>query len=175
MIFVWVGRAANGAERLAGAGMAARLRDNVGEEVVMVVDRNEEAEDWEEWLPLEGRGDVGEAEPTGDREVEQSISKKMDLYRCTDQTGEMQVQQIKTGKLEKDDLNSEDTFVVDGGELLGVWVWRGRRSSREEKKSGMVAGERFLQEKNYPEHTRLTRVAEGGESEEFKSLFSQWN
>ena len=54
---------------------AARLRDNPGEEVVTVMDgeeedmREEEKEEWEKWLPLEGRGKV-RAEHTDGRFVQ---------------------------------------------------------------------------------------------------------
>jgi hypothetical protein len=32
----------------------------------------------------------------------------------------------------------------------------------------------FIKKKGYPDHTQVTRVIDGGEPEEFKSLFSGW-
>ena len=44
----------------------------------------------------------------------------------------------------------------------------------EERRAALGAGQSFLKGRGLPEYTALTRVAQGGEPEEFKSLFNNW-
>lgn len=58
LIFVWRGNKSSGAEGLAGAKLAARLRNKIGEEIVTLGDGEEtemtetELKTWEQFLPL---------------------------------------------------------------------------------------------------------------------------
>ena len=80
----------------------ARLRDNPGEEVVTVMDgeeedmREEEKEEWEKWLPLEGREKVADEDEECDRLIERK-STEVGLYRCSDDSGTFQVPNIRSG------------------------------------------------------------------------------
>lgn len=172
-IFVWAGSGSSGQERMKAGQVAAKLRDEVGEEIVHVTDGNEEEEvdeEWTEHLPLEGRGDILDKDPEEDRAVATNLRKEIALYRVSDATGSTLV---KEGQLTKDDLEDTDAFLINGG-VLGIWVWIGRGSSKEERKAVMALGEKYIKEENLPPHTPLTRVVQGGETEEFKTLFAQW-
>ena len=94
--------------------------------------------------------------------------------RVSDVTGEMKTEQVKEGDLSKDDLDPNDAFLVSAG-ALGIWVWLGRKATKEERQSAMQLGEKFIRENGLPPQTALTRTFQGGEPEEFKSLFhSGW-
>ena len=122
-----------------------------------------------------------------------SSKKEIDLYQCTDEDGEMKVKQkslivtlhrffsitfkinhVKCGSLRKDDLRGDDSFIVDGHASLGIWVWIGKKATPAERREGMATATRFLAEKGYPKETRITRVVQGGENQEFQSLFTFW-
>merc|ERR1712037_674550 len=67
-----------------------------------------------------------------------------------------------------------EIVLVSAG-ALGIWVWLGRKATKEERQSAMQLGEKFIRENGLPPQTALTRTFQGGEPEEFKSLFhSGW-
>jgi len=67
----------------------------------------------------------------------------------------------------------QDSFIVDNGSQ-GIWVWIGKKASSKERIEAMRNAQGFLRKKGYPDHTPVSRVIDGGEPEEFRSLFSRW-
>lgn len=67
----------------------------------------------------------------------------------------------------------KDSFIVDNGPN-GIWVWIGRQASAKERVEAMRNAHGFIMKKNYPPHTHISRVVEGGEPTEFKALFVSW-
>lgn len=70
-------------------------------------------------------------------------------------------------------LNFQDSFIIDNG-ARGVWVWIGKKASSKERIEAMRNAQGFIRKKGYPDQTPVTRVIDGGEPEEFRSLFSSW-
>jgi len=179
MIFIWAGVTSSGMEKVVAAGLASKLRDRVGEEIVHVRDGEEdemtsdELEVWNKFLPIQNRGNVNKEEIENDKKVDQTLHKEISLYKCSDFTGKLEIQMVKKGKLEHKDLNVDDAFIVDGNHL-GIWVWLGRKSNDTERKEAMGAGQKFIKNNGLPKHTKVTKVNMGGEPEEFKSLFLNW-
>ena len=90
-------------------------------------------------------------------------------------------------------------FIVDNGEA-GIWVWCGRRASKQEKREGMANAsvsyhllnsshvcycfsratftfrslQAFIQQRNYSNHVQMVKVHESAETTEFKALFKVW-
>ena len=129
LIFIWSGRSSSGSERLAAAGLANRLRDRVGEDIVHLTDGQEEdlEEDelavWSKHLPLERRGLVTPADT--DRRTSTIIKEEISLYRCSDITGSLNINLVQSGNIQREQLDSDDAFIVDAANL-GVWIWLGR-------------------------------------------------
>jgi advillin len=70
-------------------------------------------------------------------------------------------------------LHYQDAFIIDNG-TRGIWVWIGKKASPKERTEAMRNAQGFIRKKGYPDHTPVTRVIDGGEPEEFRSLFAQW-
>merc|ERR1712130_1058858 len=143
-IFVWKGSGASGQEKMSAGMIAAKMKDHVGEEIVHVDDGDEEAEcdeEWTEHLPLDGRGQILDKDAAADKAVTTEVSKSIDLFKVSDVTGEMKTEQVKEGNLSKDDLDANDAFLVSAG-ALGIWVWLGRKATKEERQSAMQLGEK---------------------------------
>jgi len=173
-IFVWKGSAASGQEKMQAGLIAAKMRDHMGEEIVHVEDGEEEAEcdeEWTEHLPLDGRAEIKDKDAANDKAVTTEVAKSIDLFKVSDVTGEMKTEQVKEGNLTKEDLDPNDAFLVSAG-ALGIWVWLGRKATKEERQSAMQLGEKFIRENGLPPQTALTRTFQNGEPEEFKSLFA---
>lgn len=175
-IFVWAGKDSSGQEKMLAGVTAAKLRDHFSESVVHVSDGDEESdvdEEWTEHLPLEGKSEVQDTAEASDAAVTATLSSEIALYRVCDMTGSVATEHVKTGDLTQADLEGTDAFLVNAG-TLGIWVWVGRQSSSEERNAVMGLGDKFIQEQNLPKHTSIKRVFQGGEIEEFKSLFAEW-
>merc|ERR1712088_305446 len=154
--------------------IAAKMKDHPGEELVHVDDGDEEAEcdeEWTEHLPLDGKGEVKEKDSASDKAIITEVAKSIDLFKVSDVTGEMKTEQVKEGNLTKDDLDPNDAFLVSAG-AMGIWVWLGRQATKEERKSAMQLGDKFIKDNGLPPQTALTRTFQDGEPEEFKSLFA---
>jgi len=173
-IFVWKGSGASIQEKMSAGLIAAKMKDHPGEELVHVDDGDEEAECDEEWiehLPLDGKGAVKEKDSASDKAIITEVAKSIDLFKVSDVTGEMKTEQVKEGNLTKDDLDPNDAFLVSAG-AMGIWVWLGRQATKEERKSAMQLGDKFIKDNGLPPQTALTRTFQDGEPEEFKSLFA---
>lgn len=48
------------------------------------------------------------------------------MYRLSDASGKMTFTTVSQGSLNKDNLDSKDVFLVDGGKHLFVWVGSGK-------------------------------------------------
>ena len=72
----------------------------------------------------------------------------------------------------RSNLDTKDTFLIDTGDSLIVWVGRG--STKEEKKEGMMRANNYIAENSRPHSTAVSRVTEGSETTMFKNLFGQW-
>lgn len=63
------------------------------------------------------------------------------LERCSDSvdddgTLKIKIIEQKNGPLYRDDLNSEDVFIIDNGKA-GIWVWIGKKSSKKERQEAI--------------------------------------
>ena len=87
----------------------------------------------------------------------------------------IQIHHLKCGNICKEDLGKDDSFILDGQGKLGIWVWIGKGATQAERREGMNTATKFIQEKDYPMETRITRVVQGGENQEFLSLFQSWS
>lgn len=56
----------------------------------------------------------------------------------------------------------------------GIFVWVGKKASQQERTEAMRNGQGFAKKKEYPPNTNVTRVLDGGEPAEFRTLFRDW-
>lgn len=173
-LFLWWGGSANKQERLKGMQVMARLYNSRGAKPVQVV-VNDEPDNAEFWGALGGSAsDVKSAEAGGADDDEKAMG-ELKLYKVSDASGSLEVTELpKTdGKILRSSLDTNDSFIVDGGSQ--IFVWTGKGATGDEKKGGMKAAKAFIEKEGRPEWTRVQRVLEGGETPVFKSLFNQWD
>jgi len=183
-IFVWQGQTSNGFEKMQAAKVALDLKNtssHCSKAVITVVEDGTEGDLsptelalFTAHLPLAKRGSMKSASAADDKTAQVKYSGEMKLYHCSDDSGSLQVKQVKTGLLAQGDLNSGDSYIIDNGPN-GIWVWIGKKASPTERKEGMKNAQGFIKDKKYPNTTQVTRVIDGGEPEEFKALFTHWN
>jgi len=179
-VIIWRGAFSNRFEQLSAAKFADQLKLEHGFsdiETVAMDDgredpRSEEGAFLELVLPLAHKGSLKDkgAVPDEDPAVARG---KLKLYRCSDNSGKLILTELKDGPLLKDDLKSEDSFLIDNGNF-GVWVWIGKKASEGERREAMRNAAGFIKAKGLKPETPITRVIDGGEPADFKTLFKSW-
>ncbi|KAL7643355.1 UNVERIFIED_CONTAM: hypothetical protein RMT77_006647 [Armadillidium vulgare] len=179
-IYVWTGSYSNNNEKLQGAKFATKLKDEHGcGHVVIIEDGQEEALTDEErrvfgkHLPLNNKQVVPIDKAPKDEIVMRRLTSEIKLFRCTEEKGTLKVSEVKNGPFSQKDLDSNDSFIIDNGHQ-GVWVWVGKRATLKEREEAMRNAQGFITKKGYPQSTQVSRIVDGGEPPEFKTLFKDW-
>ncbi|KAF5737689.1 villin-3-like isoform X2 [Tripterygium wilfordii] len=124
-----------------------------------------ESDSGEFWVLFGGFAPIGKKVTSEDDTVLETTAPK--LYSITD--GEPK---IVDGELSKGMLENNKCYLLDCG--AEVFVWVGRVTQVEERKSASQAAEEFVVSQSRPKSTRITRLIQGYETHSFKSKFDSW-
>ncbi|KAK4776917.1 hypothetical protein SAY86_005605 [Trapa natans] len=124
-----------------------------------------ESDSGEFWLLFGGFAPIGKKVISGDDIVPEAIPPK--LYSIAD--GEVKMME---GELSKSLLENDKCFLLDCGDEIFVWV--GRVTQVDDRKSAGQAAEDFICSQSRPKATLITRVIQGYETHKFKSKFESW-
>ncbi|XP_021357502.1 gelsolin-like [Mizuhopecten yessoensis] len=174
-LHVWNGPTSSHFERLKGAQVAKRIRDSErsGKAEIRIIDRLWDI-DAKFFGELGSHEDIAEgAEGGDDTAYEHSAHDKTTLYSVSDSSGDLEVKEVAKKPFSQNDLDSSDCFILDAGSS-GIYVWIGKQCSQNEKRSAWKHATDFLTLKGYPDWTKVTRLADGGETPMFKEYFKSW-
>jgi len=179
-VIIWRGANSNRFEHLQAANFADILKLEHGNsdiETILIDDGQEQlgAEDTDlldSILPLAQKSELQAAAAVPDEEPGVARG-KLKLYRCSDDSGKLILTEVKDGPLVQEDLTSDDSYLIDNGNF-GIWVWIGKRASQGERREAMRNAQGFIKAKQLKPGTNVTRVIDGGEPSEFKTLFKKW-
>uniref|UniRef100_A0A914R103 Gelsolin-like domain-containing protein n=1 Tax=Panagrolaimus davidi TaxID=227884 RepID=A0A914R103_9BILA len=167
-------------ERMKGVQQAESIRDQerAGRPKIHVLDG-----DWntnnEWWKHFGGKQSVGWIKsPYGGGQDENywlDKTAQITLYRCSDSSGKLTVEKIKTGHPDAKQLDTNDCFIVDADAEGGIYVWVGKNCTQNERKNAMDWARQFLEKQMRPKWTQVVRVLEGAEPEAFTQWFGNWN
>ncbi|XP_013857634.1 villin-1 [Austrofundulus limnaeus] len=104
---------------------------------------------------------------------EEAQAGSVKLYHVFDDCGNMVIKEVATQPLSQHLLHSGDCYIVDH-RGSSVMVWKGKKSSKEERQKALNTAVGFIKAKNYPSSTPVEVMSEGGESAMFKQLFPSW-
>lgn len=115
-MFLWAGEFSNKMEKIQGIKIAQQFRTENGSicnGVVIIDDENEkeslssgEKQIFEKFLPLSEKSVKSHQDIPDDDIIEIKQRSDIKLYQCSDESGSLQVTEIKSGPLEQSDLNS---------------------------------------------------------------------
>merc|ERR1711970_1225214 len=179
-VIVWRGKDSNRFEQLQAAKFADIIKLEHGNsdiETILIDDGAEQlgTEDGDlldSILPLAHKSEL-QAAAAGPDEEPGIARGKLKLFRCSDDSGKLILTEVKDGPLVKGDLTSDDSYLIDNGNF-GIWVWIGKRASEGERREAMRNAGGFIKAKGLKPETNITRVIDGGEPSEFKTLFKAW-
>ncbi|KAJ1532265.1 hypothetical protein ONE63_000881 [Megalurothrips usitatus] len=178
-ILVYVGKGAKRIEKIKATQAANMIRDqdHSGRAKVSIIDEFSAAIDVENFFKALGSGSpnkIPEESAGGeDGDFEKQIDNTVVLYKVSDASGGLKVDKLTQKPLSQSELNTNDAFILDAG-ASGIYVWVGRKSTKDEKLESMKKGEKYLSDNKYPSWTKMQRVVEGAEPAGFKQYFGDW-
>ncbi|KAK4749464.1 hypothetical protein SAY87_026913 [Trapa incisa] len=124
-----------------------------------------ESDSGEFWLLFGGFAPIGRKVTSDDDVVPEATPPK--LYSIAD--GEVKMVE---GELSKSLLENDKCFLLDCGDEIFVWV--GRVTQVDLRKSASQAAEDFICSQSRPKASCITKVIQGYETHKFKSKFESW-
>ncbi|KAL6649954.1 hypothetical protein ACP70R_014178 [Stipagrostis hirtigluma subsp. patula] len=124
-----------------------------------------EGDSGEFWVLFGGFAPIGKKAVSDDDVVLETTPPK--LYSISN--GQLK---LEDSVLTKSVLENTKCFLLDCGAELFVWV--GRVTQVEDRKTASAAVEKFVIKQNRPKTTRITQVIQGYENHTFKSKFESW-
>uniref|UniRef100_A0A7N4P311 Villin like n=1 Tax=Sarcophilus harrisii TaxID=9305 RepID=A0A7N4P311_SARHA len=174
VLIQWNGPEANLSEKSRGLALARNIRDGErgGRAQIGVVDEEQmsSAELLQIMETVLGPRAGALRDAVSEERADEFQKANLRLYEKDE---DLVVQEIATRPLTQDLLQHEDCHILDQGGFK-IYVWRGRGSSKEEKKAAFSRAVGFIQAKGYPATTNVEVVNDGFESAMFKQLFQQW-
>ncbi|KAK4871750.1 hypothetical protein RN001_015874 [Aquatica leii] len=178
-IYVYVGAKSKRTERLKAIHAANLIRDqdHGGRSKINVLDEFSLPTEIQEFFDVLGHGSPADVpdESTGgdDEQFETSQERTVALYRVSDSSGRMQIQQIGQKPLKQNQLDVSDCFILETGDA-NLFVWIGKQCNKKEKSEAMVKAQDFLKTKNYPTWTHVERIVQDAEPSTFRQYFQSW-
>ncbi|KAL1225577.1 Villin-3 [Cardamine amara subsp. amara] len=169
-IYQFNGANSNIQERAKALVVVQYLKDKFHEGTcdVAIVDDGKldtESDSGEFWVLFGGFAPIARKVASDDEIIPETTPPK--LYSIADG----QVESIDDD-LSKSMLENNKCYLLDCGSELFIWV--GRVTRVEERKTAIQAAENFVASENRPKATRITRVIQGYEPHSFKSNFESW-
>ncbi|XP_071909258.1 villin-2-like isoform X2 [Coffea arabica] len=124
-----------------------------------------ESDSGEFWVLFGGFAPIGKKVASEDDIIPEKTPAK--LYSVVDG----QVKPVDD-ELSKSILENNKCFLLDCGSEIFVWV--GRVTQVDERKTAIQAAEEFVVSQNRPKSTSITRLIQGYETHSFKSNFDSW-
>jgi len=171
-VIQWNGSKCSLFEKIRAGQVIRAIRDERGgKPEALVFDENDTDPDMKLfWDGLGGKGRIKTAQEGGsDSDAAAQLQDIVKLFRLSDKSGSMKFTLEKKGDLSKRDLDTNDTFILDNGAEIFVWI--GKKASADEKKLGMQYAQRYLADYGRPAYLPISRVLEGSENELFNLNF----
>ncbi|XP_054640381.1 advillin [Dunckerocampus dactyliophorus] len=178
-IIQWNGPKSYKQERLQGMLLAKDIRDRErgGRAAIKVIegDAEDDSPDIMDMLTgvLGERSSAltdGPPEESLDHEQRENVT----LYHVTDAEGCIRITEVATRPLVQDLLRHDDCYILDHGGTK-VFVWKGRKATKNERQTAISRAMEFIKVKNYPITTNVEVMNDGAESALFKQLFQTWS
>jgi len=148
-------------EKHKGGEVVSRIREQRGGADVWVVDEAAPApEDEPFWAILGGRQPIAAGDSISDAQVD--VGNK--FYHLSDATGTMVFTHIGDGTLQRNQLNSDDVYIIDCGHTIVVWIGVG--ASDGEKNLSMGYAQQYIRDHHQGLPLAIQVVQERGVSNE---------
>jgi gelsolin len=165
-IYVWSGDEASGTEKYEATAFAENLETSRGDGAAVTHDVDEEF-----WNILGGEGDIKSAAEAPARIPDVDVGEGI-LLKLSDADGELSMEEVGRGELNKSMLDSAAVMLLDRGSEIFVWIGNG--ASEAEKRNAFVSAMRFLKNNDRDEAIPIHLYTEGKNVKDpvWKEVFS---
>lgn len=168
-VFVWIGRKATAQEKResmkkADAYLTAKKRP-AWTHVERVVQGAETAAFTQYFRTWQGYGETRRRIARATREPR--------LIHALLRPGTTKFRLEEVGDFDQDDLNIDDLMILDVPEAETVYLWIGEGTDEEEQAKSDQLIQDYVSARN--QNTKIVKVNQGEEPEDFKALFPDWN
>lgn len=175
IIITWCGAKSNILERNKARDLAMAIRDSERKgkaKVEIVADGEEPAE----MIAVLGpKPALKEGSPEEDVMADQKNAVAAVLYKVSDMTGRMSLTKVsESSPFRKDQLITDDCFILDNGQCGKIYVWKGLKANEQEQRAALKVAEDFISQMKYPPNTQVEILPQGRESLLFKQFFTNW-
>ncbi|XP_078416919.1 scinderin-like [Cetorhinus maximus] len=174
MIYQWNGSKSNLYERLKCSQLANGIRDGerVGRAKVEVVDEGDEPAGVIELL---GSKPAIPDATVEDSAADKASKQKAKLYMISDASGQLSLTEVAAASpFQMATLSTKECYILDNGPNGHIFLWKGKESSKTERKVGFDTCEFFINSKGYSKNTQVELLPENGETPLFTQFFSDW-
>lgn len=178
-IYVYQGQDSKRVEKLKSITAANQIRDqdHGGRAKITVIDEFSSEVELQKFFSAMGgysAADIPDQSAGGDDEqFENGEERAVTLYKVSDVSGSVKVDQIAQKPLKQQMLDTNDCFILDTAGS-NIFVWVGKKCSPKEKTESMSKAQAFLTSKKYPAWTQVQRIVEGAEPSAFQQYFQTW-
>ncbi|XP_065841185.1 gelsolin-like protein 1 [Oscarella lobularis] len=164
-IYQWNGSSCNKDEKFKALQYIQGLKsDRGGKANVETLDENDMSPGHKFYTHLPEGGKTPKAAKDSEVKATETV-----LLKVSDADGTLKCTEVARGKLSRDQLDTNDAFIVDSGAACYVWIGKG--ASPDERKKGMEFAHNYLMKTEHP-FVPVTVIIEGKREEEgFKACF----
>uniref|UniRef100_UPI00398E7806 scinderin-like n=1 Tax=Pristiophorus japonicus TaxID=55135 RepID=UPI00398E7806 len=173
-IYQWNGCKSNINERIKCCQLAAKIRDDerMGRAKIQVVDEGSEPA---EVIELLGSKPTIPPPTVEDSTADLTSKKKAKLHMISDASGELCLTEVAAeNPFTMATLSTNECYILDNGPCGHIFLWKGKSSSKSERKVGFNTCEFFINSKGYSKNTQIQILPEHGETPLFIQFFSDW-
>lgn len=176
-LYQWNPTGASPFERMRASTVREKIQaERDGEPKEVIIDGDEIDDVPQVWEILGEKGDIpDEGAPAEDDDDATDAEPSRSLYRCSDESGEMELTLLSEGaSLDRAELPAEDVSVVVSarGTRAKVYFFAGSSASMTEKFYMGFCADKILEKIELPPFTPVTTVSEGAADAGFEDCFA---
>jgi len=168
-IFQWNGSKSSSYEKVKAGQVVRAMRDERGGKPNCTLHNEGDSDLADFWKALGGQKPIAPADNADDEAAKTALGERK-LFRLEASGGKFNFSPIKTGELDKKDMETNHVYIVDSGAEIFVWV--GKKSSPQDKRNGLDFAQHYITDTGKDPYLPISKVMEGGENQVFESLFS---
>jgi len=168
-IFQWNGAKSSSYEKVKAGQVVRAMRDERGGKPNCTLHNEGDSDLADFWKALGGQKPIAPPDNADDEAAKTALAERK-LFRLEATGGKFNYTPIKTGELDKKDLETNHVYIVDSGAEIFVWV--GKKSSPQDKRNGLDFAQHYITDNGKDPYLPISKVMEGGENQVFESMFS---
>ena len=168
-IFIWTGKKSNSFEKFHMGCLAQKIKDMRHNKITLITLYEDSTDaidiknkkEFDEFMEKYEEEDIPEKQ-----ESVIEVDKKV-MMKLSDENGKFEMSEVPYNK---DSLKSQDSFLVDRGDALIIWI--GKEASKNEKKFARFYANKYIKQENRSSKLPIYIINEGRVSQELDKCFN---